>query len=286
MAWLPWVVVIGLTLVAAILFWLWRQAGVGRSSAELSLGYAERALREMSLASEWYAAQLRAMQEAQVSPMLILAADRTLVGMNPGARALFGSAAEIGQTLIQATRSAELDDLAAHCLAGGADLDRQVVLGRAQQPFRARAVRIGDRDAGEDYAGVVVALPGLGELQRLGRSRRDFIANIAHELRTPITSIRLIVDTLRGIAPVDAAGRDDLLEKISIETEALGQLSQELLDLAQIESGQTLVRMVPIPVAELLEGVTSRFGPQAERKHQAIVVIVSAGLTVLADQAQ
>jgi two-component system phosphate regulon sensor histidine kinase PhoR len=286
MAWLPWVAAVALTLLAAMLFWLWRRAGAERSSAELSLGYAERALREMSLASEWYAAQLRAMQEAQVSPLLVLAADRTLVGMNPGAQALFGSAAEIGQTLIQATRSAELDDLAAHCLAGGADLDRQVVLGRAQQPYRARAVRIGDRDAGDDYAGVVVALQDLAELQRLGRSRRDFIANISHELRTPITSIRLIVDTLRGIAPVDAVGRDDLLEKISIEIEALSQLAQELLDLAQIESGQTLVRMVPVAVAELLEAVTSRFGPQAERKHQAIVVIVSAGLTALADQAQ
>ncbi len=285
-AWLPWVVVIGLTLVAALLFWRSRQAAAARSTAELSLGYAERTLRELSLASEWYAAQLRAMQEAQVSPLLVLAADRTLVGMNAGARTLFGSAAKIGQTLIQATRSAELDDLAAHCLAGGADVDRQVVLGRAQQPFRARAVRIGDRDAGDDYSGVVVALQDLGELQRLGRSRRDFIANISHELRTPLTSIRLIVDTLRGIAPLNTADRDDLLEKISVETEALGQLSQELLDLAQIESGQTLIRMAPVPVAELLEGVTRRFGPQAERKHQAIVVIVSAGLMVLADEAQ
>jgi two-component system phosphate regulon sensor histidine kinase PhoR len=286
MAWLPWVAVIGLALLCAMLFWLWRRAGAARSSAELSLGYAERTLREMSLASEGYAAQLRAMQEAQASPLLILASDRTVVGMNGPSHELFGSAAEIGQTLIQATRSAELDDLAAHCLAGGADLDRQVVLGRSQQPFRARAVRIGERDTADAYAGVVVALQDLSELQRLGRARRDFIANISHELRTPITSIRLLVDTLRGIAPMDAAGRDDLLEKISVETEALSQLAQELLDLAQIESGQTLVRMVPVPVAELLEAATDRFGPQAERKHQTITAIVSAGLTALADQAQ
>jgi two-component system phosphate regulon sensor histidine kinase PhoR len=285
-SWLPWVIVVALTLAAAGLLWLWRQDRAARASAELSLGYAERALREMSLASEWYAAQLRAMQEVQVAPVLVLASDRTLVGMNPGARALFGSAAEIGQTLIQATRSAELDDLVAHCLGGGADCDRQVVLGRGQQPYRARAVRIEDREAGDDYGGVVVALQDLSELQRLGRSRRDFIANISHELRTPITSIRLLVDTLRGIAPVDAAGRDDLLEKISVETEALGQLSQELLDLAQIESGQTLVRMVPASVAELIEGVTKRFGPQAERKQQTIEVSVPRDLTALADPDQ
>ncbi|MEP7359572.1 MAG: histidine kinase dimerization/phospho-acceptor domain-containing protein, partial [Anaerolineales bacterium] len=277
-AWLPWLLVVGLGLAAAALAWQWRKAAASRAAAEADLSAAERALRQMSLASEWYAAQLRAMLEAQAAPLLVLAADRTLAGMNQGARALFGSAAEVGQTLIQATRSAELDDLAAHCLAGGADCDRQLVLGRAQQPYRARAVRIGERDGGDDYAGVVVALQDLSELQRLGRSRRDFIANISHELRTPITSIRLIVDTLRSAAPVAAAGRDELLEKISVETEALGQLAQELLDLAQIESGQTLVRMVPMRVADLIEGVTSRFGPQAERKHQTIEVDVPAEL--------
>ena len=97
------------------------------------------------------------------------------------------------------------------------------------------------------------------------------MANISHELRTPITSIRLLVDTLRGTAPMDAAARDELLEKISVETEALAQLAQELLDLAQIESGQTLVRMVPRHRSPAFSRValTARLGPQAERKHHS-----------------
>jgi len=162
-----------------------------------------------------------------------------------------------------ATRSVELDALAEHCLAGGVDLDRQVLLGRNQQTYRAQAVLVTSPGADDAYRGVVLWLKDLSELQRLGRSRRDFVANISHELRTPITSIRLLVDTLRGTAPVDAAARDELLEKISVEIEALAQLAQELLDLAQIESGQTLVRMVAAPVADLVRGVTDRLGPQA-----------------------
>jgi two-component system phosphate regulon sensor histidine kinase PhoR len=265
------------------LAWLWRRARELLAQSQRTLEDASRSLQAMSLTAEWYLAQLQAMQQARLEPVMVVDADRKLSDMNPAARALFPAPAEIGQTLILVTRSVELDALAAHCLAGGADLDQQVVLGRHQQPYRARAALASSPGAGAQYRGVVLWLQDLSELQRLGRARRDFVANISHELRTPITSIRLLVDTLRGAAPIDAEARDELLEKISVETEALAQLAQELLDLAQIESGQTFARMVQAPVAELVSGVTDRLGPQAERKHQAIQVDVPAGLVALAD---
>ncbi len=218
--------------------------------------------------------------------MLVVADDRTVVALNPPARALFGAQAGVGQTLILLTRSVELDELINHCLAGGADCDQQVRLGPSHLPYRARAVLASAAEWGGDLRGVVLVLQDLSELQRLGRARRDFVANISHELRTPITSIRLLVDTLRGPAATDPAERDELLEKISIEAEALGQLAQELLDLAQIESGQALVRLVPTPVAELVSTVTDRLGPQAQRKHLDVAVDVPEGLVVWADAGQ
>ena len=284
--WLPWVVAGVLGAAALLLFGFWRRSIGERAASEMALGYTERSLREMSLASEWYAAQLQALQQALPEATLLVAADRTVLDMNSSARALFPAPAEIGQTLILVTRSVELDELVLHCLAGGADLDHQVVLGRGQQPYRARAALAGSAGAGEKYRGVVLALQDVSELQRLGRARRDFVANISHELRTPITSIRLLVDTLRGTTPMDSAARDELLEKISVETEALAQLAQELLDLAQIESGQTLVRMVSAPVAGLVASVTERLGPQAERKHQTVEVQVPSDLVALADMDQ
>jgi len=284
--WLPWVLA-GL-LGAVVLGLAWRIRTLSRLQArgDQSLAEARQSLQTMSLTAEWYAAQFEAMQQARFEPVLVVAADRSVTAMNPAARALFPPPADIGQSLIAVSRSAELDALVAHCLAGGADLDRQLLIGRSQQPYRARAALATSPGAGEQYRGVVLWLQDLSELQRLGRARRDFVANISHELRTPITSIRLLVDTLRGTAPVDAAARDELLEKISIETEALAQLAQELLDLAQIESGQTLVRMVDVAVADLVSGVTDRFVPQAERKHQTIAVDVPTGLVALADEAQ
>jgi two-component system phosphate regulon sensor histidine kinase PhoR len=279
----PWLLVGLLAIVVVGLGWQLARASARQSRSEQSQADSARLLEHLSLTSEWYNAQIQAILEARLEPFLIVNADRTVAEMNPGARQLFPLPAGVGQTLILVTRSVELDALAEHCLAGGADLDRQVLLGRNQQPYRARAVLASSPGAGEQYRGLVLWLQDLSELQRLGRARRDFVANISHELRTPITSIRLLVDTLRGAAPVDAAARSDLLEKISVETEALAQLAQELLDLAQIESGQTLVRMVTAPVAGLVSSVTDRLGPQAERKHQTVRVDVPDDLVALAD---
>jgi two-component system phosphate regulon sensor histidine kinase PhoR len=178
-----------------------------------------------------------------------------------------------------------LDELAGHCLGGGADCDRQMPIGAGQVPYRARAARIG-QGRPEGPGGAVLVLQDLGELQRLGRARRDFVANISHELRTPITSIRLLVDTLRGRQTMEPGARDELLEKIAVETETLGQLAQELLDLAQIESGQALARLVPTPVREIVTRVTEQMGPQAERKQIDVTTDVPERLVAWADLAQ
>jgi two-component system phosphate regulon sensor histidine kinase PhoR len=283
---LGWVLLAVVTLAAAVLWLQWRQSQARADRAELALAQAEHSLRDLSVASEWYVLQVKALLQAQLEAVLVLATDRTVLDLNPAARALFGQPAESGQTLILVTRSVELDELVAHCLAGGPDCDRRLLLGRNGQPYRARAVLAGRPDLGEGAQGVVLWLQDLSELQRLGRARRDFVANISHELRTPITSIRLLVDTLRGPMAHDAQARAELLEKISVETETLAQLSQELLDLAQIESGQALMRLVPVAAADIVGVVTRRLGPQAERKRQSLHVEVPTDVLALADEAQ
>ena len=271
--------------VSLLFFVNWQRARRQAAQLDTQAVATERQLHDLQRATAANAALLEALQQAQLDAVLVVSADRTVLSLNLAARALFGAQTAPGQTLMLLTRSVELDELVAHCLSGGADCDRQVVLGTGHAPYRARAVLSVSAEA-NGQRGVVVVLQDLGELQRLGRARRDFVANISHELRTPLTSIRLVVDTLRSHGGLDAAGRDELLEKIYIETEALGQLSQELLDLAQIESGQALVRLVPERVADLVSTVTQRLGPQAERKQLNVRVDVPADLIAWADAAQ
>jgi two-component system phosphate regulon sensor histidine kinase PhoR len=192
------------------------------------------------------------------------------------AQALFGPQGAPGQSLIQATRSTELEELAAHALAGEMDCDQQILLGQEALPYRARAIRAGQ-------FGAVLVLQDLSTLQRLGRARRDFVANISHDLRTPLTSIRLLVESLQaGIAPA-AADPPAVLQKISTEVRALEQLAQELLDLAQIESGQAIVKLVPTSLAQLAAETGERFAPQAAHKEQKLSIEIAPHWVVLAD---
>lgn len=199
----------------------------------------------------------------------------------PGARALFEAGAEVaGRSLIALTRSAELDQLASDALVYGRtasgtrdELDRIIPV--AGRPFRVRAAAF--------EGGAALALSDVSELQRLGRARRDFVANISHELRTPLTSIRLVLESLLDAPPRDLRETTGQLRKIQVEVEALQQIAQELLDLAQIESGRTPVRLVPTDVERLVAATVERFAAQAARRRERVTVEVAPGLTALAD---
>lgn len=270
----PWIVTLITLAVAIALFVFWQRARAGQLRAEIERQAAERALRAAEGETRRAVEQRAALEEAESDPILLIAPDRTVQALNAAAIALFGSKAAPGETVMVVTRSVELDELVAHVLAGGEDRDRQVMLN--SQPFRVRAIPAGD-------FGLAMVLKDLSELQRLGRARRDFIANISHELRTPITSIRLVVDSLLSGRAQDARESTVLLQTISRDVQVLEQMAQELLDLAQIESGQAIVRLVPTPVEQLVHSAVERLKPQAEHKQQRLEVSVAPGLTALAD---
>jgi signal transduction histidine kinase len=97
-------------------------------------------------------------------------------------------------------------------------------------------------------AGVVVVLRDLTELRRLEAVRRDFVANVSHELKTPLTSISGYAETLAG-GGVDRATADRFLETIRSNASRMQALIDDLLDLSRIEAG----RWEPRPEALDLE---------------------------------
>ena len=269
-----WLLALVAALAAAAFAYLWGRGRALVTKADLERQAAERAARTAEGERQRQAALLSALHLAQTDAVLLIDAERVVRQHNPAAASLFNLKPAPGQTLIVATRSVELDELAAHVLAGGEDNDRQVNLNGL--PYRARAVPA-------DAHGLAIVVKDLSELQRLGRARRDFIANISHELRTPLTSIRLLVESqLTGAAP-EPAQMSALLSKISTEVQALEQMAQELLDLAQIESGQSIVRLLPTPIEQIVHTAVDRLRPQAEHKRQQLSVVVPGDLIALAD---
>jgi two-component system phosphate regulon sensor histidine kinase PhoR len=179
------------------------------------------------------------------------------------------------------TRHHELDDLIGDALAHGEEtIDQQITI--HARPFRIRAQRAGSGGA----ACVVVALEDVSELQRLGRARRDMVANVSHELRTPLTSIRLLVDTLLRGAIRDPQRASPMLDKIAVETGNLEQMAQELLDLSMIESGRAEFILIPVDLRHIAAEAAERMAELAARHQHTVDNQIPENLRVLADAQQ
>ena len=107
--------------------------------------------------------------------------------------------------------------------------------------------------------GAVAVLRDLTETERVEKTRRDFIANVSHELRTPLTSIQGYAETLLDGALDDPAPTREFLEIIRKNSARMSRLTEDLLTLARVESGETRFDVESVPPAELLHDAEENF---------------------------
>jgi two-component system phosphate regulon sensor histidine kinase PhoR len=198
-------------------------------------------------------AALATLAESMPDPIFFVDAEHRITFHNTAAKKFLGEGCAPGRTLMEVARSYELDALAED-VTNDKEVQRELTLN--SRLFRSYASKLN--------SGALLVLRDVSELQRLGRARRDFVANISHELRTPLTAIRLLADTLRQASPVTPQ-QDKLLVSIGDQTDALTQLAQEMYDLSLIESGQLPMRMVVASLHESAANVLARLKPQAAR---------------------
>jgi two-component system phosphate regulon sensor histidine kinase PhoR len=105
--------------------------------------------------------------------------------------------------------------------------------------------------------GVVAVLRDLTETERVEKTRRDFIANVSHELRTPLTSIQGYSETLLDMS--DSGPNREFLEIIRKNAARMARLTEDLLTLARVESGETRFDPEPVPPVELLHDAEESF---------------------------
>jgi len=274
--WLNWLL-LGLLLVA--IFLLSRQVQRTREAEQdlLNKQIPRDTLNQMALLQQQLATtheSIVVLIEAVPDPILFIDLQHRIITHNAAAKKLL-STCEVGKTLMEVARSYELDSLAAEAIAGDR-VERELTLN--SRLFRSMA--------GTLAGGAVLVLRDVSELQRLGRARRDFVANISHELRTPLTAIRLLLDTLRRSGSQITLQQEQTLSRISDQTDTLTQLAQEVYDLSLIESGQLPMRMVRASVYEMAADVLSRLQPQAERAGLYLVNAVDIETRALFDETQ
>jgi two-component system phosphate regulon sensor histidine kinase PhoR len=125
---------------------------------------------------------------------------------------------------------------------------------------------------GEPCPGVVLVMHDTTELRRLESLRRDFVANVSHELKTPLSSIKAYTETLRNGAVNDPETSQKFLERIEEQSDRLHHLIMDMLMLARIESEQQAFEIVPVDVGEVVEACLDDGRQAAEAKHINLAV--------------
>jgi two-component system phosphate regulon sensor histidine kinase PhoR len=121
--------------------------------------------------------------------------------------------------------------------------------------------------------GAVAVLRDLTETERVEKTRRDFIANVSHELRTPLTSIQGYSETLLDLSSENSGPNREFLEIIRKNAARMSRLTEDLLTLARVESGETRFDTEPVPAIELLHDAEESFREIA-RGHEVDLQIV------------
>jgi two-component system phosphate regulon sensor histidine kinase PhoR len=138
----------------------------------------------------------------------------------------------------------------------GANQTRKVFTARAASILPGRTFDV--TAAPMPGGGAVAVLRDLTETERVEKTRRDFIANVSHELRTTLTSIQGYTETLLDSAPDNNHAREflDIIRKSALR---MSRLTEDLLTLARVESGEQRFDIEPVAPADLLQEAVQSF---------------------------
>ena len=118
------------------------------------------------------------------------------------------------------------------------------------------AIAIPLGDSGE---GVLLSLHDLTAFRQLETTRREFVSNVSHELRSPVASIRSMVETLSGGAIDDRQTAADFVARIEQDVRRMDTLVSELLELSRLESGQVALDVRPLSLRPIAADTVAAF---------------------------
>jgi two-component system phosphate regulon sensor histidine kinase PhoR len=174
-----------------------------------------------------------------------------------------------GSALVEVVRQTEMIEAVREVLAGQSRVESEIVTGTLRQHFFAAtvaAVRAGDT------SGAVVVLHDITELRKLERVRRDFVANVSHEFKTPLTAIQGFAETLLAGAIDDPHNRERFLGIILEHSRRLARLTDDLLKLSKMDADRLEVEIRRVSVSELIESCLETAQRRAAEKNIHISV--------------
>lgn len=214
--------------------------------------------------------QLDALFNAMAEGVVILDAKGRILSSNHTLKTMFpGAAGSVGRHHLETLGRPEVQQCIEAVAGGGEDeASCQTMLDLPDgRVLRVRVMSLRDRD---DVLKIIAVFRDVSESQRLERVRRDFVANVSHELKTPITSIKGYAETLLDEPAPDDEAREKFLRIILNNANHMNKMVGGLLRLAKSESGPEKQLAIPVDAAEVAAECLEAIRPAAERKGIAL----------------
>ena len=231
-------------------------------------------LVERSLTIGRQGTQQEAVLGSMIEGVLAVDASQRIVSINRAAADLLGldPATVLGRPIQEVVRNADLRQFALQAIDCRETVEDDLVLRAARdRTLRVRGTPLND-PSGE--GGAVIVLNDITDIRHLENVRRDFVANVSHELKTPVASIKGFVETLLEGRVDDPADRRRFLEIIGRQSDRLGTIIDDLLALSRIEQAEGMgdLPLEHVPVADVLAAVVAECGPRADERSITIEV--------------
>ncbi|HPS44861.1 MAG TPA: ATP-binding protein, partial [Treponemataceae bacterium] len=208
--------------------------------------------------------------------LIVLSPDGRVARANRAACELFSLDGETatGMPLIQAVRSVDVVDFLARAREDGSETTVEL---KAPSGTKSLLVRLSRADEGGSE---ILVFSDITRLKKLERIRKDFVANVSHELKTPITSIQGFIETLKDGAIEDPQAARRFLDIMDGQTSRLGAIIDDLLTISRLEQSEgSAIPREETRIADLFEGVRGLCGEFARKKGTELSFEAPEGLS-------
>ena len=205
--------------------------------------------------------KLSAVLNTMADGVVVLEPGGTVVLMNQAAQWLLGirTTDPVGIRLVERVRDSELIEVITVALESG-----QPRHGELEMLHRGSFVSvIATPLSGDGSEGVLLMLHDLSNLRQIETTRREFVSNVSHELRSPLASIKALTESLQDGALDEPEVAADFMERIQRDVARMGSLVDDLLALSRLESGQTPLNLGPLDIGALTEDLVESFSTRS-----------------------
>jgi two-component system phosphate regulon sensor histidine kinase PhoR len=229
--------------------------------------------------------RLKSVLENMMSGVVMIDREDQIVVMNRSAEDFLGFSTDelLGKKFYEAKQQFEFTQLIHECIEKREHIrDEMIFYFPEERILEVNVSPMSQSD--EDWAGVLIVLHNITAVRRLERMRSEFVANVSHELKTPIAAVKGFAETLLAGALNDKEIAKSFLQIIFDESERLNRLIGDILELSKIESKRIPLQFSPVEMKSLIERSLHMMRSEADKKHISFDMQVDEDIYIEADE--